>query len=1089
MALQALIMPLVAVLKGSGFAQASKALRGLDGEFKNVAKAAAFAAVNFSAAGALQNVTQYIDEAIDVTQKYERNILALNQTFQAQAENMRAFTKDAEKMGISQSQAAQASVFLGSVLKQYGLESQVTAGETQKLIGLSQDLATTYGYDLQEALLAMTALFRGEYDPIEKFGVAMKQNEINALLAERGQSKLTGTMQFQAQVQARLDLLYQRSADSMGAFERATGTLYSAQQKLTAAAENQKIAFGTPFQEPIAKVTDVIAKFVTQITPALESIGNGLAGAIGMSLPLITSFFETFTKIVDVIGKATQALYDFGTATDEYSKKAEAAGGYTVAWSNGLSFEAGLESFTPAADALSKKMADLTYEQEQLQAKIDDGADRWGVYEKALQRVIQEIINLKYLESAEAELKRFNLQAERGKTAMDEFRAANAAFAGIPLDEYLRDVATASDDATGKVSTLSQAFATIDEAIAQSNAKESLEGLGLSAGLIEKVLTDPNWEEIFGKIRRLAVLTAIDIGSISSMLGQAALLNEIEDLRGYLSNALTVEPTKVSKSNAQAVETIFESLKQESLKQAARIKLGLRGASEGLIDLILGRSDWYELWLQIKQGIISLSDLQSAFNKTAAGVQELEDSLQAARDEAQAYIDEMQAEADRLYDIWQAAIAQAEAYKKSIAEISQIDILPTLEPEIGKFEQQIITTFDNIRAELSRGLEEGSIYQDAYNELLSYANKEAEILRGISRQRDDLANRYSLSEALIEEYKGALTSALSLTSLFSSIKTETEKRTVTEVSSSVVRLSGSLKEFNLTVSKSYEETVDKVISKSSALLTGFRDMAQKARDFAENLRTLRDMGLDPMLFDQLVQAGVEAGGETAQALVDGGSDTINEINGLFSEINALGGDLGEEVAATLYGSGIDMANGLLEGIRSQQSALEELARNMAEAFNKEFNARVDIATQAPVAAARDAYEQAQAAVPEMKQIDVDALNKLNGLIAGATRYIGNVTGDLATGGEFKKDIYEQLKQDVLSGAQLDLSGIQSGLSSEALQAAAAQSGSQSVTNVYNVNYGGTGNNTTAYSNGVSFANGIAAANASNPQLQVEMFGA
>jgi hypothetical protein len=124
---------------------------------------------------------------------------------------------------------------------------------------------------------------------------------------------------------------------------------------------------------------------------------------------------------------------------------------------------------------------------------------------------------------------------------------------------------------------------------------------------------------------------------------------------------------------------------------------------------------------------------------------------------------------------------------------------------------------------------------------------------------------------------------------------------------------------------------------------------------------------------------------------------------------------------------------------------------MAEAFNKEFNARVDIATQAPVQAAESAYRQAQAAVPEMKQIDIDALNKLNGLIAGATSYIGNVTGDLATGGEFKKDIYEQLKQDVLSGAQLDLSGIQSGLSSEALQAAAAQSGSQSVTQNFNIN--------------------------------------
>jgi hypothetical protein len=183
MALQALIMPLVAVLKGSGFGQATKALKGLDGEFKQVAKSAAFAAINFAAAGSIQKLTAYMDEAVTVTQRYERNILALNQTFAEQSGQMRAFTQDAVSMGISQSQAAQASVFLGSVLKQYGLETSVTATETKKLISLSQDLATTYGYDLQEALLAMTALFRGEYDPIEKFGVAMKQNEMQSVVS------------------------------------------------------------------------------------------------------------------------------------------------------------------------------------------------------------------------------------------------------------------------------------------------------------------------------------------------------------------------------------------------------------------------------------------------------------------------------------------------------------------------------------------------------------------------------------------------------------------------------------------------------------------------------------------------------------------------------------------------------------------------------------------------------------------------------------------------------------------------------------------------------------------------------------------
>jgi hypothetical protein len=64
----------------------------------------------------------------------------------------------------------------------------------------------------------------------------------------------------------------------------------------------------------------------------------------------------------------------------------------------------------------------------------------------------------------------------------------------------------------------------------------------------------------------------------------------------------------------------------------------------------------------------------------------------------------------------------------------------------------------------------------------------------------------------------------------------------------------------------------------------------------------------------LYSAGVEAGGETAQALVDGGQETVSEISSIFAEVNALGATLGEEVATTLYGTGIDLADGLIEGI-------------------------------------------------------------------------------------------------------------------------------------------------------------------------------
>ena len=1035
MALQALVLPLVSIFRSAGFNEAFKALKGLDGGFKEVAKSAGAAAASFAAASVIQSVTQYIDEAVVASQKFERNMLALSQVFEINTGKMREFTKDAQGMGISQGQAAQASVFLGSVLKQYGVETNQVAIETQKLVTLSQDLATTYGYDLQEALVATTALFRGEYDPIEKFGVAMKQSEINALLAARGQDKLTGSLLMQANVQARLDLLYERSADAFGAFQRAGDTLYVAQQKLNAELENQQIAFGQGLQKPLAQTTDLFAELATSSTGLMESLGT----ATGNAITVLNVFLELMVKLAKpAIDSANDGLKLMN-----------------------LFFEVNELRIAAAADELARFLG-LSEDADFLKLG-NDLADAYGaeaVFGRGIDALIESLQNGVYMfeagevsvenykyaiENADTELKRFTLQAQRTAIVIEESEPV--------LSEYSKTLQTLglySVDAEGKLTGLAGAFDDIEVAAQQSNASEILKNIGFNAGQIETILTKPDWAQIFGQISRLAQTAAIDISKIGGSAQYAAAAAQgasnatleklLEDIKGDPSTG-SGSPAKKPRD---AVKALFNELREEVNKQAASLKLAGMGASQGLIDLILGDADWSKLWQQIKTGEISLKDLQKQFSNTAAGVAELDEALQDARDQAQEYIDKLQEEKDRLKDLWNAAIERANEFKKSIAEISKINILPTLEKEVGKFEQQIVGLFEGIRAELKRGLESGALFEADYKALLNYANQEATLLASIARQRDDLANRYALSEALIAEYKSAFASAVNLTSLFGKLKSETEKRTITEVTSSVARLSNSLKEFNVTVTREYEETINKVINKSDGLVNGFRDMAVKARSFAENLRRLREMGLNGDLFNQLVQAGVEAGGETAQALVEGGSDTITEINSLFAEINTLGEDLGEEVAATLYGSGIKMADGLLAGIRSQQTAMETLAETMAEAFNKKFNANVSIAAAVPVLAAETAANSV--VIPN---IDVADLAQINSFLTNAGNALANTTHLLARAGiEQKIDIAQMLKNDILAGQNLDLSGIQSGMGSDAFLSAAMATGSTTVNNYY-----------------------------------------
>ena len=1107
MALQSLLVPIITQFKSAGINQAKAAVGGLGRTFDSLAKNIGAAAGSFAAFQGLSASRQFILDSIDATQRLERNLIALGQVYGNLSPQLERFGKEVQSYGISQNQAAQASIFIGSVLKQYGFNVGEAADATQRIVKLSQDLATTYGYDVQEALLAVTALFRGEFDPIEKFGVAMKQNEINAELAARGLEDLEGAARENAEAIITLDFLFERASDSVGAFSRATDTLYASQKRLQAATANLQAAFGEPFQKPLAEINNAFAELIEDNAPGLEEIADKLGEALEAASPIVVQLGENVLKLAQIL----QAPIEIITALIDIIRPVLLP--VLKFFGDGLQIVINaldaLSATTSAAIKILRDFADNPVFEFIKDAVNFLGAGIFGKlasfidsFDKGLQRARDNARGFTGdIEGFDAGIKQAST-ALRGKALAsrdDEKAAAELKKQNEALAESLRELAGDTRDANGELTGLAKLFADVDEAAEKSKAKEALEGIGIEASMIEAILSETNWQQIFEDIAKYARLAAVDITKVgyAAAVGISLAMDEIE---GRLGGLFDIDSGGGSVSNA--IEDFYDGIQDAIAKESARRRLSRLGASEGLIEAILGASGWEKVFNDvIRRGIDGLQDLQAEFDKTADGIAEVAaeaealakaqaDALQAATAEAQAYIDELQREADRLQAIYLRAREAADAFLEKLQDFNTISILPDYEAEIGKFESAVVGSIEKIRSELKSAFRSDLILQSDFDALMQWVTTEEELLRRIANQRDDLANRYALSEALINDYRRALTGAFNLTSLFGKLKTETEKRTVTEVSKGIVELENGLKEFAVTVTKSYEETVDTTQDKSKGLLDGFREMAAKARAFAENLQKLKALGLDPMLFNQLVEAGVEAGGETAQALVDGGSETITEINSLFQEIDGIGKDLGEQVAETLYGAGIDMSMGLLDGIASERENLLALARDMAEAFNAEFTSRVSTAVEKPVQQAKQAAEAAQAAVPAIEDIDIAGLAQLNEYLRNAGEALQKVSSEAVKAGiSTKIGVVESLKQDVLAGMRFDLGGITRGLSSADLTAAALATGSPTVNNTYNVTVQSSGSKATAYSEGLAFANGLTAAVESNPNLSTQFTGA
>jgi len=299
-----MFLNIVSTFKGDGIAAATRQLGAFGSQAGGLGSTLGKVGAALASFGIAAKAVEFTKSSIDSARDLERNMYSLNTVFGDMAPRMTKFVNSAYEIGLSQKDAAKASTFLGSVLKQSGFSMEATTEQSQKLVSLGVDLAATYGYDVSEALLGMTALFRGEYDPIEKFGVAMKQSEINAELAARGQNNLSPALRRNAEQIVRMELLYERAADATGAFTGQSGNLFVEQKKLQAQFENMQASIGN-------QLLPVMGALVEALVPLVDYLGPKIAQAVDDSLPALeglVSFIKDMSDTTTSTGQTVEFL-------------------------------------------------------------------------------------------------------------------------------------------------------------------------------------------------------------------------------------------------------------------------------------------------------------------------------------------------------------------------------------------------------------------------------------------------------------------------------------------------------------------------------------------------------------------------------------------------------------------------------------------------------------------------------------------------------------------------------------------------------------------------------------------------------------
>jgi len=879
MARSPLKINLLALFNNKGVKEAQKDLRSLGRTVESLGGSALKAGAAFAAFTVGRGLVDFASNAISEASDLVRNLNGLESVFGDLTPEMTEFTEQAYLMGLSQNEAAKASTFLGSVLKQSGFDIATTSKLTKELVSLGTDLSITFGYDVQEALLGMTALFRGEYDPIEKFGVAMKQSEIDAELLARGLGNLGGAEERFAQQLVRVQFLFDRARDSMGSFQAQTGTLFVEQQILEAQMRNLAAEIGGPLLQSFGQLIQAFRPLIVELAPVLTGLFAQLIVVIQnlvLNKDVIIQKFKEFAGAVGFVVRLMIGLTMFVVQNIEAISRLAIA--VTILF------------------GVMKTIAVVTTVWSGMTAAIGLAAKAVG------------LLNL-------------NLTLTVGA-----IRAVKIALVSTGVGALLVGLGLAAEFVMNKFSGGADSLAGFGDESAKTQAQ------------IDKLMKSLDAERIEG-------FNQASSEEIEKMLAEAQFSGDALLGAGGAAGA--------GAAAVDGVRTFYSNLAAEAEKQKAKLRLEQLGATPALIESILGSGEqWKQVFNSVvANGTASVSAVQDMFARTAAGYQEA-----------------MAKWEEEVLNPFKQFKQEAESARDSFVEfLASFRILPSIQSDMGKFESAVVTNLESIEEKLKDAFDNGYLLEESYNNLRDYARNELGTLRQIERQRDEILARRDASQRLIEQVTNSVRASANLVNLLRNVQDEAEKVDVLAFTRKALSAGGQLREFSVALISNFINPIDQARGKSDLLVQGFRGVVERTREYVENLKALRALGLDPQLFNQLVEAGVEAGGETAKALIDGGSETITEINSLFAELDRLGAELGENTAQVMYGQGEKFVDGIVKGLAAQANELEVTANALAEAFTNTFESVLIAGIDRAIAAA----EAALARMPQVPDMDFD----------------------------------------------------------------------------------------------------------------------
>jgi phage-related protein len=276
-------------------------------------------------AAAGQKVLEFVSGSVDAFARLEDATSVTQVKFgEAGASVQRFADTAATSFGLSKSAALEASNTFGTFGKAVGLTGQPLADFSTQMTGLAGDMASFAGTTPDEAVTALGAAFRGEYDPIERFGVLINKEAVNQKALQMGLAATSSEITKGDEIIATRALIMEQTGQAQGDFARTSDSVANSQKRMAAETENAQAALGEKLAPAFLAMLTVLNQAVTGVTGFLDVVGR-IAG-------VVYQWRDAVTAVLVVIGILNAQTIAFNVAAAITLARIIAVNAATQAW-------------------------------------------------------------------------------------------------------------------------------------------------------------------------------------------------------------------------------------------------------------------------------------------------------------------------------------------------------------------------------------------------------------------------------------------------------------------------------------------------------------------------------------------------------------------------------------------------------------------------------------------------------------------------------------------------------------------------------------------------------------------------------------